>query len=234
MRYMVSRLRIGLAWLIGIAIAPSTATNAIAADAPTYDYGQRPRYSEGTKLAEAYVRDGLVDPASAQFEWPFDFAPMSEKLPLSKRVTGYATCGYYNAKNQLGGYVGRKEIRVIIHNGVVVEVQPVSDLRFVPDICKEMQGTFGMGPAPKPRLPLGVRIQPGPDGILFTSVAPQSIASLAGVRSGQIATTVNGVDLRGKNADEIAEIMDRAPDVLVLAMVGGATVTIDRTDRPAL
>lgn len=47
---------------------------------------------------EPAIREELMDPESARFEWPFFFSAQSN---------GWATCGYVNSKNSMGGYVGK-------------------------------------------------------------------------------------------------------------------------------
>jgi hypothetical protein len=71
---------------------------------------------------------------------------INEKVPLFKRTIGYATCVVINAKNAFGGYVGERTYRIIIRNGAVIDYAPVSDLRFVPDMCKELVEKSGMKP----------------------------------------------------------------------------------------
>nr|WP_315467126.1 hypothetical protein [uncultured Undibacterium sp.] len=56
--------------------------------------------------AKNAVREILNDPESARFEGLF-----------SNRKTG-AVCGYVNAKNRMGGYVGR-QLFIVSSNGVV-------------------------------------------------------------------------------------------------------------------
>ncbi|GHH09382.1 hypothetical protein GCM10008023_06000 [Sphingomonas glacialis] len=110
------------------------------------DYGAAMRYEDGVKIGEAYIRRNLADPYSAHFEWPNTFVPFTEKVPMFKRTTGYATCLVVNAKNQYGGYVGERTYRIIIRDGKVIDYAPVSELRFVPDICQELATKFGMTP----------------------------------------------------------------------------------------
>ena len=117
---------------------------ALAAGAAQFDYGTQVSYGDGVRIGEEFIKADLADPDSAKFEWPFQFVPMTEKVPLSKRTTGYATCLRYNAKNLMGGYVGYKQYRIIIRDGTVIDLMPVSDLRFVPDICRELEVKFGM------------------------------------------------------------------------------------------
>ena len=117
-----------------------------AATGTAPDYGTKPSYEEGVKIGEAYVKHDLADPYSAHIDWPYDFVPIDEKVPLSKRTAGYATCLTVNAKNAYGAFVGERQYRIIIRNGAVIDYAQVSDLRLVPDICKELATKFGMTP----------------------------------------------------------------------------------------
>jgi len=80
------------------------------------DYGQPVTYEQGIKAGEKAIKADLIDPSSAQIEWPYNFVKFSEKVPLFKRTTGYATCVTVNSKNRLGGYVGSKAYRITIRD----------------------------------------------------------------------------------------------------------------------
>lgn len=66
------------------------------------------------QAGEKAVRARLVDPSSAQFEWPHGFLYGTWKPFLSKRVEGYWTCGQINARNRMGGYVGATYFVVVM------------------------------------------------------------------------------------------------------------------------
>ena len=66
------------------------------------------------EAGEAAVRAQLVDPGSAQFEWPYKFVNGYWKPFLEKRVQGYVTCGFVNARNRMGGYAGRSAFVVVL------------------------------------------------------------------------------------------------------------------------
>lgn len=118
---------------------------AAAADTPAaLDYGAALSREQAIAIGEAYIKQDLLDPYSAHIEWPFTIVPFSEKLPLSKRVTGYATCVAVNAKNAYGGYTGVKLARIVYRDNKVIDYSEVSQLRFVPDVCKDLQKNFGM------------------------------------------------------------------------------------------
>ena len=121
------------------------------------DYGAEVRHEDGVKIGEAFIKADLLDPYSAAFEWPNSFVAFDEKVPLFKRTTGYATCFTYNAKNSYGGYTGVRTYRIIIRDNKVIDYAQVSELRFVPDICKELTNKYGVTPvtgAPHPAPPL--------------------------------------------------------------------------------
>lgn len=63
---------------------------------------------------EAAVKAQLVDPNSAEFEWPYGFILGTWKPFLAKRVTGYWTCGRVNARNRMGGYAGSAVFVVVL------------------------------------------------------------------------------------------------------------------------
>jgi len=71
------------------------------------------------EVVENAVSRRLIDPQSAQFEWPFGFSVGWWKPFLQKRVHGFVTCGYVNSKNRMGGYVGRTAFAAVINDGAV-------------------------------------------------------------------------------------------------------------------
>ncbi len=201
---------------------------------PPADYGANVPYEEGVKIGEAFIKADLADPTSAQFEWPFRFVQFTEKVPLFKRTTGYASCFTYNAKNLMGGYVGAHMYRIIIRDHKVIDYMRVSDLKFVPDICKELTTKFGMGPAPTQKLPLGVTFQPSLEGAIVLSVGRGSLAESVGIKPGDVVEALNGTAVKGKSADEIAAIMLESPDALSVSIIGKATLIVDRSVKPSM
>jgi len=133
--------------LSGAAIALMAASEPMA----PVDYGSPISYDDAVQVGEKYIKASLLDPYSAHIDWSYNFVPFTEKVPFFKRTTGYASCVTVNAKNAYGGYVGEKTYRIIIRDGRVIDYMPVSDLKFVPDICKELADKYGMSPAPNPR-----------------------------------------------------------------------------------
>jgi hypothetical protein len=96
----------------------------IAADkAPAPDPGPDPTWERAVPLAEAAIKNGLIDPSSAQIEWPYNFTSGTLKGLLGKKRAGWITCGWVNAKNRMGGYTGKVWFLVMINAGVVTEAE---------------------------------------------------------------------------------------------------------------
>lgn len=79
-----------------------------------------PDRTQGIALIENAVRASLKDPDSAKFDWPNEFTDGWYRIPFSKKVTGWITCGTVNAKNGYGGYTGPAPVIAAIQNGAVV------------------------------------------------------------------------------------------------------------------
>lgn len=96
---------------------------AVGAEQPTA-YGSPPAWEDAVRLGNAAIARTLIDPESARIEWPYTL--IGGTLTLRKRQPehGWYTCGYVNAKNRLGGYVGREPFLVMFQGGQpsIVEV----------------------------------------------------------------------------------------------------------------
>ncbi len=78
-------------------------------------------YRSMREASEAAVRAGLLDPASAQFEWPYGFVEGTWPTILkSRQFAGYITCGFVNSRNKMGGYAGRRSFVVVLSNEKVI------------------------------------------------------------------------------------------------------------------
>lgn len=86
-----------------------------------------PKWGRFRRDAEAAVRARLIDPSSAQFEWPYGFLWGQWKPALQARVTGYWTCGQVNARNRMGGYVGRSAFVVVMSDEGSVKFVDIGD-----------------------------------------------------------------------------------------------------------
>ena len=67
-----------------------------------------PSLEHFTAVVEAAIKQELIDPSSAQFEWPYTFKRASN---------GLITCGLVNSKNRMGGYSGRAYVIVVYNEG---------------------------------------------------------------------------------------------------------------------
>jgi hypothetical protein len=148
---------IALAW-------PATSSGQEAESAPASsktDQGAQPSsiLSAGRldialfrRNAEAAIKSGLIDPASAQIEWPYGFTQGTWKPFLRKRVSGYLTCGRVNAKNRMGGYVGSTAFVVVLDasgNVLFKDIGDGSAYDLVEGSCQKSVGGF---PPPQPEL----------------------------------------------------------------------------------
>lgn len=64
--------------------------------------------------AERALAEKLIDPSSAEVTWPHGFILGTYKPFLQSGIDGYITCGTVNARNRLGGYVGRRYSIVVM------------------------------------------------------------------------------------------------------------------------
>ena len=75
------------------------------------------------EISEAAIKEQLKDPDSALFEWSGGFAFVGYKPTLFSKVrTGFGACGFVNARNSFGGYVGKQRFLVVFASidGVLV------------------------------------------------------------------------------------------------------------------
>jgi hypothetical protein len=79
-----------------------------------------PDYANMRAQGEAAIRERLIDPSSAEIEWPYGFVEGTWPTIFKNRTyDGYITCGFVNAKNRMGGYGGRTAFVVVIADGQV-------------------------------------------------------------------------------------------------------------------
>lgn len=83
----------------------------------TADYGPAPKNPQ--QLAEAWVKPKLLDPFSAVFDHT-TLAQGYSNLLGEERQFGWIQCGGVNAKNLMGGFVGRQDYFVVIRYDKVV------------------------------------------------------------------------------------------------------------------
>jgi hypothetical protein len=110
-------------------------------NAPARDLAEQRAFREA---AEAGLRGRLIDPDSAQFEWPYKFVWGYWKPFLSKRVNGYVTCGTVNARNRMGGYAGRSAFVVVLdeRKNVVLANIDSGKYEILAGQCEKAAATF--------------------------------------------------------------------------------------------
>lgn len=106
-----------------------------------------PDYARMRAVTEEAIRRQLVDPASAQFEWPYGFTRGEWKRLLRSRVNGLITCGFVNSRNRMGGYAGRTAFAVVFDfDGSSIQHLEVGDNRRSLDltamVCDKSAGMF--------------------------------------------------------------------------------------------
>lgn len=139
---------------------------------------EKPDFGVWRRNAERAVRSRLVDPDSAQFQWPNGFMIGTWKPILGKRVSGWVTCGIVNAKNRMGGYTGASYFVVVMNSGTVsfLDMDDGNNFKFVEASCRK--SSF---PSPQS----GMRVQSRQDS--EKSVADE-IAKLANLRDRGVIT----------------------------------------------
>lgn len=118
-------------------------------------------YALFRRNAEATIKSTLIDPGSAQIEWPYGFTYGTWKPFLKKRVSGYLTCGRVNARNRMGGYVGATAFVIVLDeraNVLFKEMGTGDEIDLVSASCNKSVAMF---PAPQPEL-LGDGSRPAP------------------------------------------------------------------------
>lgn len=97
---------------------------AISFQADATPYGPHPSWEDAVRLGNSAIQKSLIDPESARIEWPFTLIGGTLTLPNKPPASGWYTCGWVNAKNRMGGYVGRSRFLIMFQQGqpTIVEV----------------------------------------------------------------------------------------------------------------
>jgi hypothetical protein len=93
------------------------------------DYGSYPTDSEA--IIKKYFDDILFDPYSAQYEFSSPETFWFKEAPLAggRLLAGYIVRVSVNAKNRMGGYVGKEMYGFIIKDGQIIRVLNEFDLQ---------------------------------------------------------------------------------------------------------
>jgi hypothetical protein len=219
------------------------------------DPGPDPTWERAVPLAEAAIKNRLIDPSSAQIEWPYKFSSGTLKALLGKRRAGWMTCGWVNAKNRMGGYTGKAWFFVMINNGVVTEIAiGTPDEADVASVyCQGFlkQGSLKPAPGPVPgsapltadayaaaanagaraaaaRGGVGITYTVTPFGAMLAGVAPGSLAETAGLKPGEVIESVNGISIKGFDLATVQKILAGTVGDLIFGVVGVGPVTVKR------
>lgn len=80
-------------------------------------YGAPPAWEDAVRLGNIAVQNTLIDPDSARIEWPYTLIGGTLTFPRKSPQSGWYTCGFVNAKNRFGGYVGREFFLILFQGG---------------------------------------------------------------------------------------------------------------------
>jgi hypothetical protein len=211
-----------------------TALLALAAASSPLEYGAQPTYPNAVSVSEQAIREKLVDPQSALFKWPYNFVTGSLKGLLTKRYTGYWTCGRLNSRNKMGGYSGESWVMVVVKDGVATMADVGEDQSSDPTnmACASAVKNGGLPPAPTPfsapqkPMRIGIQFQASPIGVLLLAVAPGSPADRAGLKVGQLITSVNGHKLAGMDAPTMIAAVQSSSNALTYSIMGTGDIRV--------
>lgn len=83
------------------------------------DFGAWPSYQQAKDIVDRWLERTLIDPDSRKVE--FTGYPQRYFWLLSNPKYAFLVCGTVNAKNRMGGYVGREPFYALIRDGVVID-----------------------------------------------------------------------------------------------------------------
>lgn len=226
------------------AIIMAVSVVAVAKDtsAPV-NFGAQPDWENFKRIAEAAIRDRLVDPRSAQFTWPYLARAGTLKAFLTARVSGYYTCGTLNSRNKMGGFAGTSSVLVMERDGLPVTIELGQDEKFDTTnmFCADSiaKGMFPPAPATLiatpalPELPvgtprLGMSFVAVPDGLYIGAVVPNGAAAKAHISVGMVITALNGIPIKGVPYQSAVGMLRAAPSPLILTIVGVGDVKITK------
>jgi hypothetical protein len=112
-----------------------------------YDASE-PDWALFRRNSEAALRARLIDPGSAQINWPYGFLLGSWRPLFSKRIEGYWTCGTVNARNRMGGYTGRTSFVVVLDRNATVLYSDVGEAKDIDVLTSQCNGSAKLLPPP--------------------------------------------------------------------------------------
>lgn len=100
----------------------ATTSGPSAEELASADYGVTPSEAQFYASSEAAIRNSLVDPDSARFDWPYEVVQghWQEPYYYGEGYFGFYTCGWVNARNRMGGYAGRAPFVVVYNDNRII------------------------------------------------------------------------------------------------------------------
>ena len=98
-----------------LAFAAIVALSGCVSAPPQSSYGPKPSYDHDA--VEAQIRDALIDPESARFDFGEPRKAYRTGVLGGTDWTGYLAIVGVNAKNRMGGYSGEKPYYVMFDDG---------------------------------------------------------------------------------------------------------------------
>lgn len=223
-----------LQFLIGINLPLGTGS-VFARERPVVDPGAKPDLQRMRLAGELIMKRRLIDPESARFEWPYGLIQGRVKISKGGEVEGWLTCGFVNSKNRMGGYAGSVRVLIFGHqpDTFIAELGDQDDFSYADLICRPavkkgllpLAGSDGLAPVVKP---LGFTYQATPIGSVVLGVVAGSSADAAGMKSGQIIETVNGISIKGLDASAQMAAVGAPADQLDFGLSNGSKLTVRR------
>jgi len=115
--------------LLVLSIAWGCVTMPTQSEISNLDCGSYPHDYEA--IVKAYYNEVLFDPYSAQYEFTPPKTSWYKEAPLAggRLLAGYLVVVRVNAKNRMGGYVGKKTSGFLLNNGQIIKRFDEYDLR---------------------------------------------------------------------------------------------------------
>lgn len=238
-------------WLAGcVAFVCAQSVEAKKVEEPI-DPGPRPSEQEFVEKATQKLLSSFFDPSAAVVEWPNGLAGGWWKPILSKKIPGWFTCGRVNGKNRMGGYVGFHSFVAVMYNGSVVYTEVGSgnyDLLEAQCLKAVSNGILPSGPliteasapaaAPPPPAngfapTLGFQFSDNVGGIQVDAVTPGSVAEAAGLSTGIVIKSINGLSLPSLDFSTKVKLFEAAGNGSTLTKDDGSDVVMKRPAAPA-
>lgn len=225
------------------------------------DPGPAPSFEQGVALGEAAILDRLIDPSSAQIEWPYAFHSGTLKALFGKTRAGWITCGYVNAKNRMGGFTGRSWFLVMIRNGAIasLDIGQSGEIDTASVLCEDSVKKGRLTPAPARASLVGTLQAPSPQAVMaanqanadlgaaqggigisfaasplgatIMAVGRGSDADKAGLKPGETIESVNGISIKNFTSEAMVQAFHADTPILRVGVVGVGNLDVVRTKK---